>query len=48
MEPITYLFAANCIVWIGFAGYSLFLASRQKHLERFIKRLERKNGNVGD
>lgn len=40
MSAITYLFIANSVVWLGLAGYVVFLASRSTALERRIKQLE--------
>lgn len=35
-----YLLAANVAVWLGLCGYVVFVASRQKQLERRLKQLE--------
>ena len=35
-----YLLAANVAVWLGLCGYVVFVASRQKRLERRLKQLE--------
>lgn len=35
-----YLFAANAAVWIGLAGYILFLARNQARLEQRLHHLE--------
>ncbi len=43
MTASTYLMAANAAVWIGVAGYVLYLASRQRRLERRLRQLEVSN-----
>ncbi len=40
MSAITYLFIANVIVWLGLAGYVVFLTGRSKALDRRIRQLE--------
>jgi CcmD family protein len=35
-----YLFAANVAVWLGVAGYLVFLASRQAALSKRIRQTE--------
>jgi len=35
-----YLLAANVMVWLGLCGYVIFVATRQKRLERRLKQLE--------
>lgn len=40
MSATTYLFMANCIVWLGLAGYVAFLGGRSIALDRRIKQLE--------
>jgi len=35
-----YLLAANVVIWVGICGYVLFVAGRQRHLERRLKQLE--------
>jgi len=36
----SYLMAANIVIWVGICGYLVFVAGRQKHLERRLKQLE--------
>ena len=40
MSATTYLFIANVIVWLGMAGYLVFLAGRSKALDRRVNQLE--------
>jgi CcmD family protein len=40
MGKENYLLAANVAVWLGVCGYLLFLAGRQKRLERRLRQLE--------
>ncbi|WP_147820847.1 CcmD family protein [Salidesulfovibrio onnuriiensis] len=40
MSATTYLFIANCVIWLGLAGYVVFLAGRSKALDRRIRQLE--------
>jgi len=40
MGKENYLLAANVVVWLGVCGYVVFVAARQKHLERRLKQLE--------
>ncbi|CCH50430.1 CcmD family protein [Pseudodesulfovibrio piezophilus] len=40
MSAITYLFIANCAVWLGVAGYLIFLASKSCGLEKRMQQLE--------
>ncbi|MFP5223349.1 MAG: CcmD family protein [Acidobacteriota bacterium] len=35
-----FLLVANAIVWLGLCGYLVFMATRQKRLERRLKQLE--------
>ncbi len=44
MHASTYLLVANAAVWIGVAGYVLYLSSRQRRLERRLKQLEVSGG----
>ena len=40
MGKESYLLAANVVVWLGVCGYVLFVAGRQRRLERRLKQLE--------
>lgn len=40
MSATTYLFIANCAVWLGVAGYLVFLASKSSGLEKRVQQLE--------
>jgi CcmD family protein len=40
---MSYLFAANVVVWLGLGGYLAFLAGRSAGLERRVRQLERLN-----
>lgn len=40
MDNTGYLLAANVVVWLGIAGYLVFLAGRQKALEKRLQRME--------
>jgi len=40
MSATTYLFIANCAVWLGVAGYLVFMASKAAGLEKRVQQLE--------
>lgn len=40
MSATTYLFIANAAVWLGVAGYLVFLASKASGLEKRVQQLE--------
>ena len=40
MNAETYIFAANAAVWLGIAGYCIYLALSQRQLSRRLDRLE--------
>lgn len=40
MSATTYLFIANAAVWLGIAGYLVFLASKSAGLEKRVQQLE--------
>ena len=40
MSATTYLFIANAAVWLGVAGYLVFMASKSAGLERRVQQLE--------
>lgn len=40
MSVATSLFTANIIVWVGIAGYVVFLATRSSTLEKRVRQLE--------
>jgi len=40
MSATTYLFIANAAVWLGVAGYLVFLATKSSGLERRVQQLE--------
>jgi len=40
MSATTYLFIANAAVWIGVAGYLIFLAGKSAGLEKRVQQLE--------
>ena len=40
MSATTYLFMANAAVWLGVAGYLVFLASKASGLEKRVQQLE--------
>ena len=40
MSATTYLFIANAAVWLGVAGYLIFMASKSTGLERRVQQLE--------
>ena len=45
MSSTMYLFIANCVVWVGVAGYLVFLATRTAGLERRIRQIELLGGD---
>ncbi len=44
MDNTGYLLAANVVIWLGIAGYLVFLAGRQKSLETRLARMEALDG----
>ncbi|MBI9078671.1 MAG: CcmD family protein [Pseudodesulfovibrio sp.] len=40
MSTATYLFIANGAVWLGVAGYLVFLAAKSSGLEKRVQQLE--------
>ncbi|WP_319468228.1 CcmD family protein [uncultured Pseudodesulfovibrio sp.] len=40
MSATTYLFMANAAVWLGVAGYLIFLAGKSSTLEKRVRQLE--------
>ncbi|NDV18036.1 CcmD family protein [Pseudodesulfovibrio sp. JC047] len=40
MSATTYIFIANVAVWLGVAGYLVFLASKSVGLEKRVQQLE--------
>jgi len=40
MSATTYLFIANAAVWVGVAGYLIFLAGKSAGLEKRVQQLE--------
>jgi CcmD family protein len=48
MSATTYLFIANGAVWLGVAGYLVFLATRSAELERRVCQLELLGGDNHD
>ena len=40
MSATTYLFLANAAVWVGVAGYLVFLASKASNLEKRVQQIE--------
>ncbi|WP_319542670.1 CcmD family protein [uncultured Pseudodesulfovibrio sp.] len=40
MSATTYIFIANAAVWLGVAGYLVFLASKSAGLEKRVRQLE--------
>ncbi|BCS90148.1 CcmD family protein [Pseudodesulfovibrio sediminis] len=40
MSVTTYIFIANIAVWLGVAGYLVFLASKSAGLEKRVQQLE--------
>ncbi|MBR3664326.1 MAG: CcmD family protein [Desulfovibrio sp.] len=41
MESTTWLLAANAFVWLGLAGYTLFLSRKLLRLQQRLQQLER-------
>ena len=44
MDNSNFLLAANMVIWLGIAGYLVFLAGRQKALETRLRRMEALDG----
>lgn len=40
MSATTYLFMANAAVWVGVAGYLVFLAGKSANLEKRVRQIE--------
>lgn len=40
MDAITWLFAANAIIWLGIGVYAAFLGNRQRNLAKQLRQLE--------
>lgn len=40
MSATTYIFIANVAVWLGVAGYLVFLASKASGLEKRVRQIE--------
>ena len=40
MSSTMYLFIANCVVWVGVAGYLAFLATKTVGLEARVRQIE--------
>ncbi|MCJ2162947.1 MULTISPECIES: CcmD family protein [unclassified Pseudodesulfovibrio] len=40
MSATSYIFIANVAVWLGVAGYLVFLASKSTGLEKRVRQLE--------
>lgn len=48
MSATTYLFLANCTVWLGVTGYLVFLSLRAGELEKRMRQLELLGGGDND
>lgn len=48
MSATTYIFLANCAVWLGVTGYLVFLATRSAELEKRVRQLELLGGGDND